>query len=263
MIIWIEIASTNWIHHLPISASAVLRCWRCSTDVSNGEFCNDPFMPETISEQQRYWSYVNCTYSVGAKSVNARPVCKKLVQEGEIEPPHLWRLHTRVWHIKHSMSVDLQKKSTGMNNWLPVALALLWPRVRSADSYTWKDRQVRRTWNFRSNHTTWNCIWYFLHCRFLSVGSGGSLDRRNSHPAVAESRTRLKFIGLTRFKQVQATMQQQCQRNELDLQLQLPLLLGVWWGRGRWCLGGATTTTTTTTTVTTSGDILARNCMCR
>jgi len=44
-------------------------------------------MPETISEQQRYWSYVNCTYSVGAKSVNARPVCKKLVQEGEIEPP--------------------------------------------------------------------------------------------------------------------------------------------------------------------------------
>ncbi|KAH8419266.1 hypothetical protein KR222_002061, partial [Zaprionus bogoriensis] len=62
-------------------ASAVLRCWRCSTDVSNGEFCNDPFQPDSISEQQRYWSYVNCTYSVGVKSVNARPVCKKLVQE--------------------------------------------------------------------------------------------------------------------------------------------------------------------------------------
>lgn len=65
------------------AASAVLRCWRCSTDVSNGEFCNDPFQPDSISEQQRYWSYVNCTYSVGVKSVNARPVCKKLVQEGE------------------------------------------------------------------------------------------------------------------------------------------------------------------------------------
>ncbi|SPP79596.1 uncharacterized protein LOC117581803 [Drosophila guanche] len=63
------------------AASAVLRCWRCSTDVSNGEFCNDPFQPDSISEQQRYWSYVNCTYSVGVKSVNARPVCKKLVQE--------------------------------------------------------------------------------------------------------------------------------------------------------------------------------------
>ncbi|XP_062141837.1 uncharacterized protein LOC133849763 [Drosophila sulfurigaster albostrigata] len=63
------------------AASAVLRCWRCSTDVSNGEFCNDPFQPDTISEQQRYWSYVNCTYSVGAKSMNTRPVCKKLVQE--------------------------------------------------------------------------------------------------------------------------------------------------------------------------------------
>ncbi|EDW29224.1 GL18525 [Drosophila persimilis] len=63
------------------AASGVLRCWRCSTDVSNGEFCNDPFQPDSISEQQRYWSYVNCTYSVGVKSVNARPVCKKLVQE--------------------------------------------------------------------------------------------------------------------------------------------------------------------------------------
>ncbi|XP_030383327.1 uncharacterized protein LOC115630804 [Scaptodrosophila lebanonensis] len=63
------------------AADAVLRCWRCSTDVSNGEFCNDPFQPDSISEQQRYWSYVNCTYSVGVKSVNARPVCKKLVQE--------------------------------------------------------------------------------------------------------------------------------------------------------------------------------------
>ncbi|XP_064538991.1 UPAR/Ly6 domain-containing protein twit isoform X1 [Drosophila montana] len=63
------------------TASGVLRCWRCSTDVSNGEFCNDPFQSDSISEQQRYWSYVNCTYSVGVKSVNARPVCKKLVQE--------------------------------------------------------------------------------------------------------------------------------------------------------------------------------------
>ncbi|XP_037927616.1 uncharacterized protein LOC119662132 [Teleopsis dalmanni] len=63
------------------TANAILRCWRCSTDVSNGEFCNDPFQPEFITDQQRYWSYVNCTYSVGVKSVNARPVCKKLVQE--------------------------------------------------------------------------------------------------------------------------------------------------------------------------------------
>ncbi|XP_037805949.1 uncharacterized protein LOC119600023 [Lucilia sericata] len=63
------------------TAEAVLKCWRCSTDVSNGEFCNDPFDPYSITDQQRYWSYVNCTYSVGVKSVNARPVCKKLVQE--------------------------------------------------------------------------------------------------------------------------------------------------------------------------------------
>lgn len=92
------------------TASAVLRCWRCSTDVSNGEFCNDPFQPDSISEQQRYWSYVNCTYSVGVKSVNARPVCKKLVQEGESRvgrrclgdivavsaETHRWVAHTRL-----------------------------------------------------------------------------------------------------------------------------------------------------------------------
>jgi len=63
------------------TVDATLKCWRCSTDVSNGEFCNDPFDPQYISDQQRYWSYVNCTYSIGVKSVNARPVCKKLVQE--------------------------------------------------------------------------------------------------------------------------------------------------------------------------------------
>ncbi|XP_005183201.1 uncharacterized protein LOC131800552 [Musca domestica] len=63
------------------TAQSILKCWRCSTDVSNGEFCNDPFDPNGITDQQRYWSYVNCTYNVGFKAVNARPVCKKLVQE--------------------------------------------------------------------------------------------------------------------------------------------------------------------------------------
>ncbi|XP_067623005.1 UPAR/Ly6 domain-containing protein twit [Eurosta solidaginis] len=63
------------------AVDALLKCWRCSTDVSNGVFCDDPFDPEFISDQQRYWSYVNCSYSAGFKSVNARPVCKKLVQE--------------------------------------------------------------------------------------------------------------------------------------------------------------------------------------
>uniref|UniRef100_A0A1B0AUN0 Protein quiver n=1 Tax=Glossina palpalis gambiensis TaxID=67801 RepID=A0A1B0AUN0_9MUSC len=70
-------------HTCKYMTQEILRCWRCSTDVSNGEFCNDPFNPNSISDQQRYWSYVNCTYSAGVKSVNARPVCKKLVQEGK------------------------------------------------------------------------------------------------------------------------------------------------------------------------------------
>uniref|UniRef100_A0A1A9ZFI6 Protein quiver n=1 Tax=Glossina pallidipes TaxID=7398 RepID=A0A1A9ZFI6_GLOPL len=79
------------------SAQEILRCWRCSTDVSNGEFCNDPFNPNSISDQQRYWSYVNCTYSAGVKSVNARPVCKKLVQEVEVDLNFYLQTYTICW----------------------------------------------------------------------------------------------------------------------------------------------------------------------
>lgn len=82
-LIFILLIFISFIYFRMCVAQEILRCWRCSTDVSNGEFCNDPFNPNSISDQQRYWSYVNCTYSAGVKSVNARPVCKKLVQEGK------------------------------------------------------------------------------------------------------------------------------------------------------------------------------------
>ncbi|KAL5281187.1 hypothetical protein ACFFRR_004918 [Megaselia abdita] len=63
------------------NSDALLKCWRCSSDATNGQFCADPFDQEIITDQQRYWSYVNCTYAYGVKTPTTRPACKKLVQE--------------------------------------------------------------------------------------------------------------------------------------------------------------------------------------
>ncbi|XP_059616683.1 uncharacterized protein LOC132261751 [Phlebotomus argentipes] len=62
-----------------------LFCWRCSTDSANSAFCEDPFDPSTFSEQQRLWSYANCSYSAGYLSyygdTQPSPVCRKIVQK--------------------------------------------------------------------------------------------------------------------------------------------------------------------------------------
>lgn len=63
-----------------------LKCWRCSSDASSAAFCDDPFDPSLISEQQRRWSYVDCSAQPGQGvpfSTQTRPVCKKLKQYGE------------------------------------------------------------------------------------------------------------------------------------------------------------------------------------
>lgn len=66
-----------------------LRCWRCSSDISNGDFCKDPFNPSLMSEYQRKWSYVDCVLPVSQLNPlilnKARPVCKKIIQQGEWE----------------------------------------------------------------------------------------------------------------------------------------------------------------------------------
>lgn len=67
---------------------SALRCWRCSSDASNAAFCNDPFDSSIITEQQRRWSFVECSYPPGQLNPynlqpNQRPVCKKTKQWGE------------------------------------------------------------------------------------------------------------------------------------------------------------------------------------
>ncbi|XP_031638946.1 uncharacterized protein LOC116351249 [Contarinia nasturtii] len=62
-----------------------IKCWRCSSDASNAAFCADPFDASGISEQQRRWSYVECTFPPGQLNPYSQPsdqraVCKKVVQ---------------------------------------------------------------------------------------------------------------------------------------------------------------------------------------
>jgi len=65
--------------------ASAIKCWRCSSDASNAAFCNDPFDSSIISEQQRRWSYVDCSYPPGqlnpyGPSNTQRAVCKKTKQ---------------------------------------------------------------------------------------------------------------------------------------------------------------------------------------
>jgi hypothetical protein len=62
-----------------------LKCWRCSSDASSAAFCGDPFDPSLINEQQRRWSYVDCSFPPAQQQPfgaigQTRPVCKKMKQ---------------------------------------------------------------------------------------------------------------------------------------------------------------------------------------
>lgn len=64
-----------------------LKCWRCSSDASTAAFCDDPFSQDIITEQQRRWSFVDCSYPPGTGSypfnqqlAQTRAVCKKMRQ---------------------------------------------------------------------------------------------------------------------------------------------------------------------------------------
>ncbi|XP_063698504.1 uncharacterized protein LOC134829383 [Culicoides brevitarsis] len=68
-----------------INQASALKCWRCTSDATGAAFCNDPFETDLISEQQRRWSYVDCSFPPQAQlpygsSSNMRPVCKKMKQ---------------------------------------------------------------------------------------------------------------------------------------------------------------------------------------
>jgi len=64
---------------------SALKCWRCSSDASNAAFCDDPFDQSIITEQQRRWSYVECSFPPTQinpynQAGQTRAVCKKVKQ---------------------------------------------------------------------------------------------------------------------------------------------------------------------------------------
>lgn len=76
----------NFNFSIFFSASA-LKCWRCSSDSQNGAFCTDPFDQTLVSEQNRRWSYIDCSLPTNHlqpfNPTNTRPVCKKIKQLGK------------------------------------------------------------------------------------------------------------------------------------------------------------------------------------
>jgi hypothetical protein len=65
--------------------ASALKCWRCSSDASNAAFCDDPFDQSIITEQQRRWSYVECSFPPTQNNPynsagQTRAVCKKVKQ---------------------------------------------------------------------------------------------------------------------------------------------------------------------------------------
>ncbi|XP_055303862.1 uncharacterized protein LOC129569231 [Sitodiplosis mosellana] len=82
---FLAIAVIAVIMAVSFQEASAIKCWRCSSDASNAAFCNDPFDASIISDQQRRWSYVECTYPPGqlnpySQGANQRAVCKKVKQ---------------------------------------------------------------------------------------------------------------------------------------------------------------------------------------
>ncbi|KAG4065426.1 hypothetical protein HA402_002824 [Bradysia odoriphaga] len=60
-----------------------LKCWRCASDAPNASFCDDPFDPSVLNDQQKRWIYVECSYPpspYGQERNPTIPVCKKAIQ---------------------------------------------------------------------------------------------------------------------------------------------------------------------------------------
>ncbi|KAG4080676.1 hypothetical protein HA402_013206 [Bradysia odoriphaga] len=70
-----------------INDSSGLKCWRCSSDSSNSQFCGATLDLSSITHQQKKWSYVDCdpkppnTVKNITNLESLIPKCKVLLQE--------------------------------------------------------------------------------------------------------------------------------------------------------------------------------------
>jgi len=63
--------------------ASTLKCWRCSSAIA--AFCDDPFDESMITELQKRWSYVECSFPPTQSNPynttgQTRAVCKKVKQ---------------------------------------------------------------------------------------------------------------------------------------------------------------------------------------
>lgn len=107
--------TTNDRFILPASA---LRCWRCSSDAKNAAFCDDTFDQTIITEQQRRWSYVECSIpppsATGYGQVfSQRPVCMKSKQYGKSVERQTMEMPLRL--LIHMLTVICMQENGHMN----------------------------------------------------------------------------------------------------------------------------------------------------
>lgn len=98
-----------------------IHCWRCSSDSSNGEFCNDPFDPSVVSDVQKTWTYVECSY----QPANQRAVCKKTKQIGKCYIEEIWRRKKN----EIMMIAIYSLPSSKVNDTLVVSRSCFWEKL--------------------------------------------------------------------------------------------------------------------------------------
>lgn len=71
----------KWVQFFLISFWLVsaLKCWKCSSDEHQSEFCNDPFDLSVATEQQRRWAYVECSLPPGQSNPFDQPLALRAV----------------------------------------------------------------------------------------------------------------------------------------------------------------------------------------
>lgn len=71
---------------MKIITASGLRCWRCSSDASSSTFCGKTLELRELNDQQKRWSYVECSEKPPQNIENIEnliPKCKILLQHGE------------------------------------------------------------------------------------------------------------------------------------------------------------------------------------
>lgn len=76
---------------------SAIKCFRCSSDQANGEFCKDPFNMDLISDQARRWTFVECADPPGRldshdHSLDTISVCIKYKQLSKPQCQYVFRV---------------------------------------------------------------------------------------------------------------------------------------------------------------------------